>query len=112
MPLTKGERRVLQSLADDEYCELVQAIPGGWWLSSTKEGSDFEYPGEKIGGRIGWSLIRKILISQDQYSDDSYRIYSINESGRQALADPDFISPGERIRAHAAREGNVCGLII
>jgi hypothetical protein len=73
--LTKGERTVLEKLATDpEVLELVEAIPGGWWLEE-----------ERIDGRIGWSLLRKVLISEHQYSDENFKRYYINEWGRNAL---------------------------
>jgi len=74
--LTKGERTILEKLATDpEILELVEAIPGGWWIEE-----------EKFDGRICWSLLRKVLISEHQYSDENFKRYYINEWGRNALA--------------------------
>jgi hypothetical protein len=73
--LTKGERHVLEKLATDlEVLELVEAIPGGWWIEE-----------DRIDGRICWSLLRKVLISEHQYSDENFKRYYINEWGRNAL---------------------------
>lgn len=73
--LTKGERTVLEKLAaNPEILELVEAIPGGWWIEE-----------EKIDGRVCWSLLRKVLISEHQYSNENFRRYYINEWGRNVL---------------------------
>jgi hypothetical protein len=61
MKLTKGERVILEKLATDpEIMELVESIPGGWWVED-----------ERVSGRICWSLLRKVLISEHQYSIES-----------------------------------------
>ena len=76
IPLSRGERRVLQMIVDagDEE-ELTQALPGGWWLGT-----------EKISPKIGAGLLRKILISVTYHSArEDYFIYRINEWGRAAL---------------------------
>ena len=67
--LTKGEFSVLEKMANGE--ELVQATPGGWWLDSSQ-----------VDGRIGWSLLRKILISEIDGNDLRFIRYYINETGR------------------------------
>jgi hypothetical protein len=80
--LTKGERTVLEKLASNQDgIELVESIPGGWWLEE-----------EKIDSRIGLSLLRKVLISEQQYTDENFRRYSINEWGRNALLANNLIS--------------------
>ena len=74
MTLTKGERRLLQKMVDEEE-ELVFGRGGGWYCGN-----------DRTSGRVAWSLIRKMLIRSDQYlDDDSYAVWDINESGRLAL---------------------------
>lgn len=67
--LTKGEFSVLEKMASGE--ELVQSTPGGWWLDSSQ-----------VDGRIGWSLLRKILISEIDSNDLRFIRYYLNETGR------------------------------
>lgn len=72
MQLTPRQRYVLEQMAEGQ--ELTEAIPGGWWLEE-----------ERIGGQVGWALLRMSLISQDKYTSDGYHIYVINEWGRKAI---------------------------
>lgn len=73
--LTKGERFILEKLEkDSEYSELVESIPGGWWIGE-----------DEVSGRVCWSLLRKVLISEYQYSGDNFKRYHINEWGRKSL---------------------------
>ena len=71
--LTRGEKQVLKRLAAGE--ELDEFVPGGWWLAL-----------DRIDGRIGWNLLRKMALHQEMYTDDAHRIYTINETGRKLLA--------------------------
>lgn len=80
--LTRGERHVLEKLSKEG--DLVQEQPGGWWCGD-----------EKISGKIGWSLLRKCLITEDSYSGLVH--YRINEYGIAALADPSYVSPVEKL---------------
>lgn len=73
--LTKGERKALEKMVRGE--ELVQAVPGGWWFDN-----------HQISGRIGWSLLRKVFISEIDTDNENYRRYHINEWGRDALVHP------------------------
>jgi len=70
--LTKGERTVLEKMA--QGVELVESIPGGWYLDE-----------DRVAGRICWSLLRKVFISEQQYSDINFKRYYIKEWGRNAL---------------------------
>lgn len=70
--LTKGIHNVLERMAKGE--ELVEAIPGGWWLGNTC-----------IDGRIGWSLLRNTFISETQGSSSVCIYYHINELGLAVL---------------------------
>lgn len=94
--LTKGERSVLEKLAiDPQVIELVQAIPGGWWIEL-----------DEIDGRICWSLMRKVLISEHQYSAENFKRYYINEWGRNALLSNTACTRLETGAANADSESN------
>lgn len=66
--LTKGEKMVLDEMSKD--VELVQAIPGGWWLGN-----------DRISGRIGWSLLRKMLVREYSDSTEEMRRYYLPRTG-------------------------------
>lgn len=94
MKLTAGERRVLEFLAAGETRELTQAIPGGWWLGDV---TDDTVEDEQVDGRIGFSLLRKVLV-RCSYDDNrgTYWAYQINEDGRKLLADPNYVTQMQR----------------
>lgn len=71
-PTTSKETEVLKSMLAGE--ELVQSLPGGWWLED-----------RQIDGRVGWSLLRKVFISEVQGSSPNFIRYYINEWGRDAI---------------------------
>jgi len=74
MRLTKGERRLLQKMVDEEE-ELVFERGGGWWCGL-----------KRTSGRLAWSLIQKMLISESQYSGEGMGHWAINGAGRLALS--------------------------
>lgn len=74
--MTEGQAGLLEKMiaAGDEE-QLTESIPGGWWLDT-----------EKIDGRICWGLIRQVYISEiSGLSSESYKMYYVNEWGRNAL---------------------------
>ena len=72
MKLTRAQRRVLQTLADDEDVDLAYDKGGGWWIGD-----------EKTNGKLAMALICRVLVSADGHGD--FQRYAINESGRRAL---------------------------
>lgn len=94
MKLTAGERRVLEYLAVKQTRELTQSVPGGWWLGDV---TDEEAEDIHIAGRIGWSLLKKVLV-RCSYDDNrgTYFAYQINEDGRGVLADEHYVTQYER----------------
>lgn len=70
--LTDGEIKVLRRMENEE--ELVQSIPGGWYIDS-----------DRVHGRIGWSLLRKVLISEVESGNEKFIRYYINEWGKNSL---------------------------
>lgn len=70
--LTKSETKILSAM--NNGAELVESIPGGWWLEDNR-----------VSGRVCWSLLRKVLISQEQYSSENFRRYRINSDGVHLL---------------------------
>lgn len=68
----------------DEDEQLIWANPGGWWIGC-----------DQISGKIGWSLLRKCLISPDEsgYTPTKGEIfhYNINEDGVNCLNDPSYV---------------------
>lgn len=59
--------------------DLAYAVPGGWWCDT-----------EQVAGTVAWTLVRLVLVSADDCAG-SLTYYHINEEGRAALKDPDFI---------------------
>lgn len=86
MKLTKTQINVLQRLANDE--DLVYEKGAGWWFGN-----------ERTNGQLAQFLIRNILVSCDDFGKQVEH-YSINESGRLALAGKEKIyriSSGELV---------------
>lgn len=96
MYLTPRVREILIRMRNrtdtEEYedAELVEFIPGGWWIGD-----------EKVHGRVGWFLLRHCLISSDDFTlSGGYRRachYHINEEGRKVLEDPNYIPVVDRL---------------
>ncbi len=70
--LTTGERILLSAMTADQ-ATLDRATPGGWWIGD-----------HQVSGNIGWSLMRKHLITTEG-EDDTIEYFRINENGRNAL---------------------------
>ncbi len=87
LKLTKGELRVLKLMefgeapGADEHVdgELVHEVPGGWYVDL-----------EKISPKIGWALVRKVLVRATTAWKDNPMRYVLNEEGRAALNDPSY----------------------
>lgn len=72
--LTKGERRLLEKLEAGE--ELTYDKGAGWWIGN-----------RRTSGELVWRLHMNIWVSIDNMCNhnDDYRIYHINQRGREAL---------------------------
>lgn len=70
--MTHTQRRVLQLLADG--LDLVYSKGRGWWVGD-----------EQTNGKLAQALIRLMFVRPDSYNQKVER-YTINESGRRALA--------------------------
>lgn len=72
---------------------------GAWRLLKAMEPEDAELTVERLQCWVDYErfhprtvkqLLTYCLISQDQYTDGAYRIYTLNEEGRTLLADPEY----------------------
>lgn len=91
MKLGRVTREVLREMIDrfdEEEGELVQSVPGGWWLDN-----------RRVSGKIGWFLLQACLIREVRGGSDDYRVYVVHrEEALKALNEPDYIPNGFRIR--------------
>jgi hypothetical protein len=74
MKLTRAQRRVLKSLAENEDIDLAFDKGGGWWIGD-----------EQTNGKLATALIRMVLVRKDGHTSGDMERYTINDSGRRAL---------------------------
>lgn len=78
--LTTRQKDILQRLKKGE--ELVYAVGGGWWVGL-----------EQVGGKTVNALIVGCALHLDyKERDDSFLIYSINETGKEALRSGEIMT--------------------
>jgi hypothetical protein len=78
--LTPRQKDVLEKLAAGG--ELTFAKGGGWWLGT-----------EQIGGKTPVALLRGCALRLDyEEHDSSYAVYTINETGREALESGELLT--------------------
>lgn len=91
MRLSPRVREVLEILRrhSEPACdltELTQAVPGGWWLGN-----------ERVGGQVGYFLLRHALIRQTDGDKETMFHYVINEEGCKVLDDPNYVPVVDRL---------------
>lgn len=70
---------LLRRIAASEDGELVCEKGAGWWCGI-----------HEVNGRDAMEILRWICIKRDGGNlGDGYQIYTINETGRKVLADPE-----------------------
>lgn len=82
--LSRGERDLLEKLrveADDVENgeQLTRFVPGGWYFGS-----------DRISATLCFRLIKHCAISMDGEESGGTSYWYINETGREALADPNW----------------------
>ena len=72
--LKKREAEILRALSKDDGTDLVYNKGGGWWIGN-----------DQTTGTVANSLIRHCAITLEDFGNDDYRSYRINETGMHIL---------------------------
>lgn len=76
--LTTAMRNLIIKIRDSETQELVESIPGGWWVDN-----------DRVSGGVCWKLIWMTLIHCDsQYEhNESYKVWSLRSEAIKMIDD-------------------------